>query len=266
MCYTGATVMKSSEITAFVARRVQTRESDLVLSLLTRELGRIDVYARGGRNSRRRFQAGLSTCLLYRGMVSPPKRASLWTLDELTVLEPYHRLLQKPDRMMLGQYATELVREFSPEHSPEPELFDLLGSWFSRLNQNEAPTPADWVELEWRVLELAGVAPQVHACVICQRPDPGSNGFFSHSRGGLICSLCGTNGSNGIRWNPAWTNLFSSLKKAAGTERSFAPGMTDMVQAGELLDLLGLWLDQVLDRPLFSRKYCRDLVRWTTES
>ena len=243
-------------VKAFVVRRVATGESDLVLSLLTRERGKLDVYARAGRKSRKRFQAGLSPCLLYQGMISPPRRGQLWTLEELVVARPASILISRPSRMVVGQYATELVREFCPPEEPERELFDLIDAWFVRLDSPRPPTWTDWFTFEWNVLTAAGLAPELQACVLCRRPpDPGPAAGpcwgFSAAAGGLVCPACG-NGRSMTAWNPAWNDVLSH------------PG-AELADGAALLALLEPWLSLVLNKKLFARALCGRIFASTTE-
>lgn len=239
--------MSSREFTvhAFVVRRVATGESDLVVSLLTRERGRLDTYARAGRRSRRRFQAGLSPCLLYQGLLSPARRGSLWTLEEMTVARAAAVLVTRPGRMVAGQYATELVRELCPPEVPEPELFARLDAFFLRLDQEPSPTWRDWIDFELGVLAAAGVAPEVGCCVSCRRPRPGTGWGFSVTAGGLLCPDCGR-GQAMPPWSPAWSDP------------------SDPSDLSALSDLLESWIFTVLNKKLNARGLCRSVFAGPT--
>ena len=245
-------------VSAFVVRRVATGESDLVVSLFTRERGRLDAYARAGRKSRRRFQAGLSPCLLYQGLLSPARRGSLWTLEEMTVARPAAVLVTRPGRMVVGQYATELVRELSPPEVPEPELFGRLDAFFLRLDQAPTPTWRDWIGFELAVLAAAGVDPELGCCVSCRRPRSGVGWGFSVTAGGLLCPACGR-GQVMPAWNPGWNAEFSDPSDPSGpSDPSDPSGLS------ELSDLLESWIFTVLNRKLNARGLCRSVFAGPT--
>lgn len=195
------------EIAAFVLRRIPTGESDLVVSLLTREKGRIDVFARAARRSRKRFQGGFAPCIQYRGRVRPSSRTSLWTLDELEIAENYPTLVTSVPRMVTGQYATELVREFCPMEAPVPELFDWMATFMTRLNWVDTPSWRDWYLFEMGVFRFAGIIPQIDACVQCRRTDVSSGWAFSFTQGGIVCPLCSPSMAGMLPWNPVWTHI-----------------------------------------------------------
>lgn len=241
---------KTVPFTAFVARRVQTGESDLVVSLLTREHGRIDAFARGARKSRRRFQGGFSPCILYRGMVSPPARSSLWSLGELEIQEAFPTLLTRPARAVVGQYATELVRDVSPAEDPAPELFDILETFFRRLDESPTPAWGDWYRFEMQVFTAAGIVPCVTACVRCRQEDVGTHWKFHAGAGGIVCPTCA--GTQELpSWNPAWTHALQD-------ENGLVP------QPDALMRLLGRFLEMHGLR-LQARPLCFDLFAKTTE-
>jgi DNA repair protein RecO (recombination protein O) len=243
-------------VTAFVVRRVTTGESDLVLSLLTREKGKLDVYARAGRKSRRRFQAGLSPCLLYQGLIAPSRRGSLWSLEEMIVARPAPVLTSRPSRMVVGQYATELVRQFCPPEVPEPELFARLDAFFVRLDQPQRPVWRDWFRFEWDVLSAAGLVPELTCCVACRRPGCGTGWGFSATAGGLLCPACGR-GQTMPPWNPSWNAALPDLNDPSE--------LAEPADLSELLALMEPWLLQVLNKKLYARGLCRSIFGSPTE-
>jgi len=239
-------------VTAYVVRRVATGESDLVLSLFTRERGRLDAYARAGRKSRRRFQAGLSPCLLYQGQLAPARRGSLWSLEEMTVARPAHLLVARPGRMVAGQYASELARELCPPEVPEPELFAVFDAFLLRLDREPALTWRDWIRFDRALLSAAGVAPELGCCVACRRAPPGEGWGFSVAAGGLLCPACGR-GQVMPPWKPVWN-----------AELSDEAGLSDPSDLSDLSDLLGAWIVTVLNRKLNARGLCRSVFASAT--
>lgn len=239
----------SLEFLSFVLRRVPTGESDLVVSLLTREKGRIDAFARGARRSRRRFQGGFAPCIRYRGRLRPPGRSSLWSLEEMEIADARPRLVASGPRMVAGQYATELVREFCPPEAPVPELFDWMDAFMARLDAPETPAWRDWYVFEMGVFRAGGIIPQVEACVQCRRTDVGPGWGFHLARGGIVCPGCGQGGAHPA-WNPEWTR----------TLRDEGASLPD---GSALMRLLERWIEYHGLR-LQARRLCFDLFSRTT--
>ena len=140
---------------SIVLRTVDYGEADRIVTLYTREAGKLSALARSARRSTRRFGAGLS--IFGTGEATLTERAS----SELCTLESFHSargfpgLLLDVARMAHAGYACELVRELSPPRHPEPELFELLLEMFTRLEDGPARPEALRV-FELRLLEAVG--------------------------------------------------------------------------------------------------------------
>ncbi|MBZ0237175.1 MAG: DNA repair protein RecO, partial [Deltaproteobacteria bacterium] len=114
-----------------VLRTTPVGESDLVVALFTRELGRVSAIARGARSSRRRFGGALG--LLVHSELALGRRArgsELWNLERATAKTDHAALGADPIVLGHASYGLKLVRELTPAEVPEPAALDLLlGLW-----------------------------------------------------------------------------------------------------------------------------------------
>ncbi len=89
-----------------------------------------------------------------------------------------------------GGYVCELVRELSPPHKDEPELFELLVTMLDLLDGGSVRAENLRV-FELRLLDIAGLRPTVDQCAECGQgklDEPGQ--VFDRRRGGVICAAC----------------------------------------------------------------------------
>ncbi len=183
--------MKEADTQAVVVRRGPYREADLVVTLVTRDFGKLAALARSGRKSRRRFGAALESYRLLRARLRLGR--GMAHLVEATVLEDYGTLGQSLGRLALAGYFCELVRETLPEEQPEPAVFELLVSGLRLLS--EIPPTRTFVRVfELRLLDLLGMAPETKRCVApgCGRraDHPDGDWAFSVALGGVVCPDC----------------------------------------------------------------------------
>ena len=70
--------MPANRSLALVVRTVEVFETSLVVTLFTREMGKVAALAKGGGGSSLRSRVGL-TCWAFRILCSFPRRRSRWT-------------------------------------------------------------------------------------------------------------------------------------------------------------------------------------------
>ncbi|MGI6036686.1 MAG: DNA repair protein RecO [Limnochordia bacterium] len=170
-----------------VLRTRNLGEADKIVTLLTKDEGKIRAAASGARRMRSRL---LALCqpfvhgkfLLFRGK-------NLDRLSQGELLNPYRVLREDLSTMALAAYFAELVDVFLEERDPHEDLFLLLANTFTWLaDMGPSTTLARYFELH--LLSYTGYRPQLDRCVGCGAPGEG----FSVERGGMVCSACQPSG------------------------------------------------------------------------
>ncbi len=190
---------RDHSITGYVVRRVDYGESDRIVTLVTREEGRVDAIARGARRSKKRFEAGLSYYVLYEGDVQK-QGTTLWLLKNLSIKKTYPALLSGMGDMGIAAYGTELVRELSPPHERSHPLYLLLETFYTTLNTpNQEPLPA-LVWLQYNLLAQAGFIPPADRCSRCEREGGEGQWAVSRRNGGVYCDSCAPPSAPRLPW------------------------------------------------------------------
>ncbi|MDD5307906.1 MAG: DNA repair protein RecO [Deltaproteobacteria bacterium] len=177
---------------AFLVRLVDYGESDRIVTLFTRDYGKISALARGARKSRRRFGGALEPfCLLEVTLASHAR--GLWRLGETTLVAAYPGLASSLARLGAAARILELAREVVPEHEPDPAMFELLEQALPALSRADEPhVAATAAAASLRVLALAGFELRFTDCSVCGAPVPkGARVRFDPWRGGVVCTPCG---------------------------------------------------------------------------
>ncbi|MGM0595776.1 MAG: DNA repair protein RecO [Myxococcota bacterium] len=180
-------------VDAYISKKVQYGDSDLILNLITRDMGKISTIARGARRSKKRFEAGLSSYILYSCSLGSQARSNLFLLKETSVVKSYQFLLNSYRRISTAAYTTELTALFMPENQKESLLFEFLDHSYQLLDNPEF-SPAVLVPgIMYKILELAGFPPQLDRCIHCNRsmPETGKRWGFDNNQGGVVCPDCG---------------------------------------------------------------------------
>lgn len=186
---------RSHTTSALLLRRVEHGESDLVLSLFTRELGKLSALARGARKSRKRFGGALEPFQTLRVEVDEPLSGELFNLREASIEVTRISLTASLDAMDAAGRALGWVRSGSPLRTPEPGVWDAVTSLLDRLDRDGLDARAARLALAEHGLLLLtafGWGLELERCVRCGKPcEPGRSAMVEPSRGGLVCRQCG---------------------------------------------------------------------------
>ncbi|HVK78294.1 MAG TPA: DNA repair protein RecO [Kofleriaceae bacterium] len=187
-----------------VLRTTAVGESDLVVMLYTRAHGRVSAIARGARSSRRRFGGALGMLIVSDHVLGRRLRGGeLWSLERAIAIHDRSALAADPIALGHASYALELVRELTPEETPDPAILDLVIELWDALATGPSPRALRGFEL--RLCELLGSAVALDRCVGCGRGDDLDDGaVFDPARGGVVCRRCApTSRGLGVRPLPA---------------------------------------------------------------
>ena len=180
-------------VQAIVLRVTDYKDHDALLTVLTRDHGKLTIKARGLRRKNSPLTApcqllayGEFTLFEYRGM---------YTINEAHSLELFQNLRRDLTKLSLGTYFAQVAEVISQEDLPNPELLGLLLNSLYALSSLGLPENQVKAAFELRAACLTGYTPDLFGCSICGHDTPDR---FDLSAGQLQCSRCGR-GEGGIR-------------------------------------------------------------------
>lgn len=175
-----------------VLREVAYRDTDKLLTVLTRDCGKMTLKARWVRRSRSPMKAACQllacsefTVFEYRGMS---------TVNEAQTVELFPELRADLELLSLGTYFAQVAEVLSQEDDPNPELLSLTLNGLYALGKLHRPQLLVKGAFELRAACLAGYAPDLGECRICGNPEPDR---FILTGGCLECAGC--HSTDGVR-------------------------------------------------------------------
>jgi len=179
---------RSIRVDAVVLRHSDYGEADRLLTLYTREQGKLRAIAKGVRKIQSRKAGHLEpftrvTLMLARGH-------DLWIVTQAETVNAFQPLREDLDQMSQAAYVVELLERFSYEEGMNWQLFDLLVNTLERLAAEKDPfVPVRFYEM--RLLDLLGFRPLLFECASCGREIQPEDQYFSPDLGGILCPTCG---------------------------------------------------------------------------
>jgi DNA repair protein RecO (recombination protein O) len=168
---------------AVVLRSLDYGETSQIVTLFTREKGKIGVMAKGARRPKSSFGATLQPMAYTQVVFYYKPTRTLQTLSESSHVESFHRLRRGLKTITIGLRVVELVDALMEEEEPQPEVFRLLVRVLHRLNATGARTANLWPYAQLRLAALLGVAPSVERASV--EAVTSTDGLLSLADGGV---------------------------------------------------------------------------------
>ena len=180
-----------------VLRRVDYAETDRVLTVLTREHGKLGVIARGVRKAGSRLAS--HTDLFARStMQLASGRGQLEVLTQAARSGPVPPRADARRATCAAVCAELADAVLEPDHPLDLELFDLVAD---ALVDCADPARDPRAAMAWfarRMIDRLGYAPELHRCANCSAALGERPAAFSAAGGGLLCPRCSAADPGGV--------------------------------------------------------------------
>lgn len=234
-------------VEAVVLRHRNLGEADRLVTLFSKEHGKLRVSARGVRKTKSRLGGHVEP--LTHGSMLLVRGRTLDIVTQAQAEETFPRIRSDLLVTTQGLHMAELIDHFAQEHESQPALFSLLLDALHRL-EGGAPGESLLRAFEVGVLELAGYRPVLDRCVSCGRSLEGESGYaFGAAWGGVVCVSCRAENREWMRPLPPEVLAALQLFQRRGMDAVGDPSLTESVLS-EVEALLRWYLHYVLDRPL----------------
>lgn len=180
-------------IRAIVLRVTDYNDRDAMLTVLSRDHGKLTIKARGLRRKNSPLTAPCQ--LLAFGEFTLFEYKGQYTINEAHSIELFSPLRRDLNKLSLGTYFAQAAEVISQEDLPNPELQSLLLNCLYALSHLDMSEWKVKAVFELRAACLAGYMPDLFGCHYCGNQNPDR---FDISEGLLECHNCRTVGG-GIR-------------------------------------------------------------------
>jgi DNA repair protein RecO (recombination protein O) len=167
------------------------RETDRLITIYSREYGKITALARGSRKISSKLAGSLEPFILADLMIARGRHFD--TIASLEVIKNFRLLKKSLGKIYLADYFSTVVSNSSKGRQRDPRIFELLQEVFF------------WLETEffvgskkqliiwyfvWQYLTYLGYQPELYHCLIGGEKISPKKNYFSFRKGGLVCQKC----------------------------------------------------------------------------
>lgn len=198
--------MAVSTSEAVVLRTWPLKEADLIVSIFTRDFGRLKGVAKAALKSRKRFGGALEPMTVARVWFAERAGQELARLDQMEIVRSPLAGRVDVARMSVLSFYAELLDEALPERDPQETVFRLLVAVLEQTHAADSEVTQPWMALTYFSLwmtRLMGLLPEIGRCTACGEPLRADEVWFSRYADGLFCPLH-RNGSGSALSADSW--------------------------------------------------------------
>ena len=170
-----------------VIREVNSKEDDRLLSILTRDHGVIDAYARGAKRMKSKLLS--STELLCYSRFELFSYKGHYTVDDSESIRVFFGIREDIEKLSLAAYFSQICRDLVPEGESSPLYLRLFLNSLHLLEKGSRSPLFLKPMFELRMLTMSGYMPDLVGCSVCGQ-DPKDAVWFSPLLGTICCSQC----------------------------------------------------------------------------
>lgn len=187
-----------------VLRTQDYGETHKLVTILTKEIGKITAISRGASKPRSRLSAVSQLFIEAEYLLYIPQ--GLATLRQGDVISTYRHIRADLTRTAYAAYTIELTDRIIEERNADLYIYNELKTTMQWINDAEAYL-IPVMMYEMKLFQKGGFAPVVDQCVNCRQ----SEGLvaFSVQEGGVLCDRCITIDRYAVRLSPSLLRMLS---------------------------------------------------------
>lgn len=169
-----------------VLRSIKLGEADRIVTLCTRERGKVRAVAKGVRKTSSKFGGRLEP--ISHVVLQCYEGRELDTITQAETIDAFRQTREDLDRLRRAISMLEAVDSVVQEDHPNPSLYQMLVSALRALDAQDSPLIV--AAFYWKLLRLEGLSPMLDRCVSCGDAD--QLVAFDLNQGGVLCRSCRT--------------------------------------------------------------------------
>jgi DNA repair protein RecO (recombination protein O) len=180
---------------AVVLRVMKYRDTSLIVTLYTRQFGKLSGVVKGARSQKSKFGPVLQPMSYVQAMVYRKEGRDLQIIGQCDLIHAYRHIMEDLGKMAAGMKMIELVHVVTHEEEENSALFDLLASSLGALDGAKKHPLNLCHVFEISLSHILGFTPVFDACVSCGKTGEMLHGGqamikFHPERGGPLCATC----------------------------------------------------------------------------
>jgi len=172
-----------------VIRDQDLGETSKIITLYTRDFGKLKLVAKGARSLKSRFGGSLDLLNHISIVFYHRESRDIQFLSQSDIIRSFPRIKAELERLALAMAVCELIGRTEIGSSPNPQLFKLLVDTLKGMDESRRVVNY-FHYFRIQFLRIAGFQPQLDRCLRCGRPTEKGEALFRIEGGGVFCPSC----------------------------------------------------------------------------
>jgi len=171
-----------------VLKSTEFEEADKIVTIYTKNYGKISAIAKGIRKIKSKFGSSLeilthSIFLIYKGR-------NIDIVSQTEILESFFSTSKEVIKFAFAVNCVEMVNKLTEEREINIGLFNLLKEVLHYLRKTDDPKLLT-LSFKWQTISLLGYRPSINHCCRCNKSvEDQKEMYFNIKEGGLLCNNC----------------------------------------------------------------------------
>jgi DNA repair protein RecO (recombination protein O) len=182
--------VSSEKAEAIVLRVVPFSETSSIVTLFTREFGKLSGLAKGARRPKGPFESALDLLARCRVVFLPKSSQALCLLTEAKLSRRFRPPGRDLSSLHAAYYVAELLGVLTDEHDVHVDLYDVAAETLDALAAG-VESPKCVLRFELATLRILGHMPALAGCAECgEEVGQQKRVAFALDDGGVLCAKC----------------------------------------------------------------------------
>ncbi len=171
-----------------VLKSMEYEEADKIVTIYTKNYGKITAIAKGVRKTKSKFGSSLeilthSNFLIYKGR-------NIDIVSQTEILESFFSTSKEVIKFAFAVNCVEVVNRLTEEQEINIGLFNLLKEVLHYLKGSNDPKLLT-LSFKWQTISILGYRPSLDHCCRCNKSvEEQKEIYFNIKEGGLVCNNC----------------------------------------------------------------------------
>ncbi|MGH9343083.1 MAG: DNA repair protein RecO [Terriglobia bacterium] len=259
--------MPLRETEAIVLRNYRLGEADKIVSLFSRQFGRLRAVAAGAQRPKSRYGGVLEPLTYIRLWLFERENRDLFRINSAELLESFFSMQSDYTVQLAAQYVAEVSERLLPEREVNERAFRLVLVVLRGLKASRS-IDKPLLYFNYWILRLGGFLPDLSQCAQCGRAMGGETVYYGGDSLRVVCADCRP-GVSSHRLSPAIISLTEKIRRLpfdrwAGNQKgpdapngpgeAKASGMDAPETIREARLIFEAWVEVCADKKLITRE------------
>lgn len=170
-----------------VLKSINYSESDKIVHIFTKEIGKISCIAKGVRKSKKR---DVNVDLFTHSYFQIYKGRGLYGVNQSERIDSNFEIRENIEKLSYASLVAEIADCGLPEEEDNEKVFELLAKTLKLFGEGSVDPRRLLVSYELKFISFIGYKPELKRCAGCGSEELSNICRFSNDSGGVLCDSC----------------------------------------------------------------------------